>query len=279
MRMRFDDGSKYFRFSIDDNIIFLKELAENPEKYPSLFDHEYLRFWREMHEEFGTKFHFNIYYQTEGFNLTMMPDAWKEEWKGNASWLNLSFHALQDKPDKPYINADYETFAADYDNVLKEIERFAGKEVISKTTTVHWGEGTLDVVKCLRERDIEILIGLFIPEDGSGSYHLSPAQIERINKEVVLKDELSGMTFVECLIVVNLYAPEEIVPKIVDRLSSRENKDIVEFLIHEQYFLKDSPYYEIDYYQEDVKEKVKNSLQWASDNGYRSIFWDELLDE
>jgi len=43
---------KRYRFSIDDNIFFLKDLGLEPDRYPSLFDHWYLGFWREMHREF-----------------------------------------------------------------------------------------------------------------------------------------------------------------------------------------------------------------------------------
>ncbi|OVE79900.1 hypothetical protein BVY01_01300, partial [bacterium I07] len=74
-------SKKRFRFSVDDNIQFLKDLGLNPEKYNSLFDHWYLRFYRDMHKEFDAKVHLNIYYQTDGFNLAEMPDQWKEEWQ------------------------------------------------------------------------------------------------------------------------------------------------------------------------------------------------------
>lgn len=117
---------KRFRFSVDDNILFLKDLGSNPGAYSSLFDHWYAAFWRDMHREFGTKVHINIYYQTDGFDLSEMPDKWKGEWQDNASWLHLSFHALQDKPDRPYRNATYAEVGYDYDLVCGHIRRFAG---------------------------------------------------------------------------------------------------------------------------------------------------------
>ena len=46
---------KRFRFSIDDNIMFLKDLGQHPEDYSSLFDHWYLAFWQRMHQEYGTR--------------------------------------------------------------------------------------------------------------------------------------------------------------------------------------------------------------------------------
>jgi len=47
IRVLWDRGSfKRFRFSVDDNIQFLKDLGLNPGTYASLFDHWYLDFWR-----------------------------------------------------------------------------------------------------------------------------------------------------------------------------------------------------------------------------------------
>ena len=60
VRVLWNNGSrKRFRFSIDDNIQFLKDLGLHAEDYASLFDHWYLAFWREMHREYGSKVHMN----------------------------------------------------------------------------------------------------------------------------------------------------------------------------------------------------------------------------
>ena len=262
-------NEKLCRISIDDTILFFRDLAQNPDKYPSLFDHEYLHFWKEMYQKYGVKTHFNIYFQTDGFNLTQMPDKWKNEWKENASWLNLSFHALQDKPDMPYKNGDAKIFASDYAKVMKEIRRFAGEEVINKTTTVHWGEATADMVKFLRQNGIEILIGYF---NEYASYYFSEDQKKIINKSVVYHDPQTNMIFIECNIVVNTISPPEIVPTIVRRLAENNNNNIVEFLLHEQYFCE-----ETEFFQTDIKQRVENALKWAAENGYKSIFWEKLL--
>jgi hypothetical protein len=143
---------KRYRFSVDDNILFLKDLGLNPDAYASLFDHWYLDFWLSMHKRYGTKIHINIYHQTDGFDLAQMPDRWRDEWRQNADWLHLSFHALQDKPDRPYRNARYAQMAHDFDLVCGHIRRFAGNETLSRTTTVHWAECPKDAALALRDR-------------------------------------------------------------------------------------------------------------------------------
>jgi hypothetical protein len=256
-----------YRFSIDDNILFLRDLAKNPTKYPSLFDHEYLRFWQEMHRKYGTKFHFNIYYQTDGFNLSEMPDKWKDEWISNSNWINLSFHALQDHPPRPYHAASYDEIAKDYDLVIKEIRRFAGSEVISDTTTVHYAECPLDAVKALKDRGISILIGLF-NEDGSGSYHLSPTQIKEVDQQGVWVDPDTKMTFVRCTTVVNNLKVRKVAKILNNRTNTKQRAENVELLIHEQYFRKDTRYYD-----KKTEKKVETSLDWVFQRDYIPVFW------
>lgn len=268
------NSRKVYRFSVDDNIQFLKDLGTAPELYPSLFDHWYLAFWREMHRAYGAKIHFNIYYQTDGFDLTQMPDTWKEEWRDNASWIRLSFHALQDKPDRPYRNAPYTQIAHDHDLVCGHIRRFAGNEVMGTTTTVHWAECTKEGVYALRDRGIRNLIGLFNPLDvpHTTRYYLSPEQSAYCDSRPAWHDHETGITFVPCAIVVNSYKVPDIVPRLEQRASSPHTGELIELLIHEQYFRK-----ELSYFQPDVMDKVRTALDWVVSRGYEPVFWSDEL--
>lgn len=264
---------KRFRFSADDNILFLKDLGTNPEGYPSLFNHWHLAFWREMHEEYGTKLHANIYYQTDGFDLTQMPDKWKDEWQENASWMHLSFHALQDKPDRPYRNAKYAQIAHDYDLVCGHIRRFAGSEVISNTTTVHWAECPKDTIVALRDRGIERLVALFdVQGYESGvcttGYYLPPEQCAYCDTRGAWHDPATGLTFIRCTAVVNALEVEDIEPYFEARTATPHTGEMVELLIHEQYFREELPLY-----QPTVFDKVRTALRWVTEHGYEPVFW------
>ena len=266
---------KRFRFSADDNIQFLKDLGLEPARYRSLFDHWYLGFWREMHEEFGTKVHLNIYYQTDGFDLTQMPGKWKEEWQANAAWLHVSFHALQDKPDRPYRNAAYAQMAHDYDLVCGHIRRFAGNEVIGGTTTVHWAECPKHAVIALRDRGIERLIALFDVQGYDGEcttgYYLPRQQCAHCDTRGAWYDPATDLTFIRCTAVVNALEVEEIAPFLDARTDTPHTADMLELLIHEQYFRQDPPVF----YQPTVFEKVRTALQWATQRGYQPVFWSD----
>ena len=89
--------------------------------------------------------HINIYYQTDGFNVSQMSTKYKSEWKDSADWLRLSFHALQNDPDYPYLNSGYDELKRDCEKVNEQIRRFAGEEAMSKVTTLHWRSYRLKV--------------------------------------------------------------------------------------------------------------------------------------
>jgi hypothetical protein len=128
-----------YRLSLDDNIWFLKDINANAGKYKSIFENPYLGMLKQVHDTFGTKIHLNLFYQTDGFNLSQMTDKYRSEWKDNAGWLRLSFHALQEFPDRPYLTAGYDQVKHDCILVIDQIRRFAGEELMGPVTTLHWG--------------------------------------------------------------------------------------------------------------------------------------------
>ena len=272
---------KRYRFSIDDNIQWLKDLGSHAEDYFSLFDHWYLAFWQRMHEEYGTKVHMNIYYQTDAFDLTSMPTKWKDEFQANGDWLHLSFHGLADKPDRIYRNAYYPQVAADFDLVMGHIRRFAGNEVTSRATTIHWAECPKRAIGAVKDRGIDTLIGLYWVSDGvcTTGYYFDPALCEYVNTRDYYYDPESDLCFVTCDQVVNSFAPEDVVKQLDAQEASPHTAELIELLIHEQYFREDLRYIAgdqiVSYHQPDVQQKVINALEWVTKRGYEPVFWGE----
>jgi hypothetical protein len=262
-----------YRFSVDDNIEFLRELALRADDYASLFDHWYLGFWRQMHEEFGAKIHINIYYQTVGgeFTLRQMPDKWKDEWAANSDWLHLTFHALQDQPERIYKDATYDQMAADFDLVVGEIERFAGRSVLSKATTIHWAEAPLEACRALRDRGIRVLVAIFRREfDGEcpTGYYLSTETKDYANTRDAYYDPEADLIFVSEDATVNNLALDEIEPWLDRQQESPHTSELMELLIHEQYFRRERREHDPD-----IREKVVRSLKWVTERGYEPVFW------
>jgi hypothetical protein len=263
-----------YRLSLDDNILFLKDISENSSSYKSIFENPYMSFLREVHDTYGTKIHINIYYQTEGFNLTQMTDKFRDEWRNNADWLRLSFHALQNDPDKPYITAGYDELKRDCEMVKAQIRRFAGEELLGPVTTLHWGEARVEGCRALRDSGYKALAGYFEFEDGQPvvSYYLDADKTGHIRRRGIWCDNSEGIIFKKIHMVINLFKHEEIIPFLDKLKKDPHNSGFIDLMIHEQYFY---PSYVA--YQPDFREKVMTAVKWVTDNGYQPAFLSECL--
>ena len=162
---------KNFIFTIDDNIRFFRELSEKNGK--SLFTHPYLKMLKELHDDFGVKIQMNLFYQDTKFDLSAFSDKYRKEWENNSDWLKMSFHS--EKEDVcPYENAGYEQVYSECEKVQREILRFAGKDSLAKTTTIHYCKTTLDGLNALKKCGIKGLLGLYGDEEDPQTSYLNP---------------------------------------------------------------------------------------------------------
>lgn len=261
-----------YRLSVDDNIWFLKDLTVNSNKYNSIFDTPFLAVFKRLHEKFGTKVHFNLFYETEGFNLSKMTDKYKKEWKDNADWIRLSFHANQEFPDRPYLNASYEKVEQDCKKVLAEIKRFAGEASLAKVTTLHWGAANVQGSRALRDAGYTTQVGYFNVDDEAlepVAYYLTKDEIRHIKKRFVWHDTKENISFVRASIVVDTKALTEI-PSYLNAHAIAP--PFADFLVHEQYF-----YSHYTNYQPDYEQKLNATIEWAHQKGYKPAFIKESL--
>jgi hypothetical protein len=266
-----------YRLSIDDNIWFLRDIQNNIDTYQSLFDHPYLSFLKSVNDTYGTKIHLNLFYQTDGiyqtdgFNLSKFSDKFKGEWKDNANWLTLSFHALGEFPDQPYLAASYDQVKADCDKVIHEIKRFAGEEVMTDVTTIHWGDATREASRVLRDAGYKGQLGYFNVDDDQypASYYLSVDERRHIKKRFIWKDHSEQVIFIKTSIVIDQKKLDEIVPHLE---SYNTRPPYLDLLVHEQYFY---PFY--FNYQPDYREKILTAVKWAHENGYQPAFLGDCL--
>lgn len=267
----------HYRLSIDDNIWFLRDIQQNSANYTSLFDNPYLGFLREVNQQYGTKVHLNIFYETDGFNLSEMTDKFKNEWKENAGWLKLSFHAQGEFPDRPYINAGYDQVKTDCDRIIAEIRRFAGEEVMTSVTTIHWGEATVEGSRAMRDAGYKGQLGYFNVDDDQApvSYYLDVEKRRHMKKRFIWRDNQEGVIFIRSSIVLDTTPLDGIVPALDGyEKTSGKKPPYVDFLIHEQYYY---PFYQA--YQPDYKEKIQTAVRWANANGYTPAFLSDCIFE
>ena len=270
-----DDADELrYRFSVDDNILFLKDIAKNAVAYRSIFDCSYLAFRREMHRRFGVRVHFNIYWETDDFDLTMMPDKYRGEWQDNADWIRLTFHARADLPPKPYAEKTYEIIRSDYLAVTEQIARFAGPELLDDFTTIHWGGANLECCQALRDSGMRGLVGYFQRLDGEPhvAYYLDGPRLDHLGARDYWKDMDEDIFFVRTDMVVNMMAREEIRPKLDEIASDPKQARVMELMIHEQYFWECT-----GLLQPDAKQKVETALTWVTERNYTSVFFGEVF--
>ena len=229
----------------------------------------YLAFLRDVHSAYGTKIHLNLFYQTDGFNLAELSDQYKDEWKANADWLRLSFHALGEFPDQPYINASYEQAKHDCILVDDQIKRFAGAALMGPFTTIHWGEATREAARAVKDCGYHGLLGYFglEPSFNGVSYYLEEEKRNRVNKRFVWKDDEMDMVFTRTSMVIDRETIDSINPKMEQYKINNNMPPYLDFLVHEQYYYPD--YFN---YQPDYKEKIMKAVKWAVDNGYQPAF-------
>ncbi len=259
---------KRYRFSLDDNWLFLRDIAE---KEPaSIFENNYMALWKHLHDNYGIKVNCNIYYEVDDFNLTMFPDRYRGEWQDNADWFRLTFHALNHQPKNPYIDSTYERMATDYERVVNEIMRFAGEEVMNTFTTVHWGEATVEACRALRDRGIVGLCGYFRFKDDKPwvSYYLDSEHTEYMATHDYWKDVKEDIIFIHHAIVINNVAIDKIVPHFEGAVANPHQGEVLELMIHEPQFYPTRKSYTADYV-----ERCETAVRWVTDNGYEPVFY------
>jgi len=257
---------KKYRFSIDDNILVFKDLAEN--NYSSIFDNKYLSFLKSLHDKYGTKIQLNIYYETDGFNLSKMPERFKSEWEGVSDWLRLSFHAYCD--DSRYKDCDYKTMKKDVELVHNEIRRFAGEKSLSFYTTLHYVACPKEGVLAMKDAGIKGLVGLYgTDEKPRVPYHLTEEISSYMRNNCFYKDEETELMFMRNDITLNEYKMDNL----PDGLEKHNGCEFYEVMIHEQFF---HPSYR--WYQGDFSEKVLFAINYLNENGYKPTFFEEIFE-
>lgn len=129
-------------FFIDDVIWTFRDIAR--EKPASIFDNCFMKMLKSNHDKYGLTVQLNLFYATDVyygndfFNLSEMPDCYKDEFQANRDWLILAFHARQEFPDYPYVNASYKDVYDDFKLIEKEVLRFAGEGLFSDVLCTHW---------------------------------------------------------------------------------------------------------------------------------------------
>ena len=301
-------------FFIDDVIWVFRDLTR--QRPTSLFDNPFMRLLREGHDRYGMKVQLNVFYRTDffygrdEFTLADMTDAYKAEFEAASDWLKMAFHAKQEFPDYPYINADYDDVRADVEDIRREIFRFAGETSYARAVMPHWLPISKDACRALCDDGIRLLAVTTGPR---APYNGDPASLPyghaarllqnrkpetatftRRSRDIAIAASLCGYNHIE--------APEPMESttfkthfdaetrlhfklfgtgaclnlikeeELEDCYRPLKDYEYVGYAVHEQYFYPD--YYA---YQPDYANKILGAAKILSENGYTYFFVEELV--
>ena len=148
-------------FFIDDVIWVFRDIARQKPK--SMFDNAYMKMLKKAHDDNGLTVQLNVFYRTDSFygndefTLSEMPDTYKDEFQANKDWLRLAFHAKQEFPDYPYVNATYDDVKDNYETIKREVERFAGPGCYSDVLCTHWLPLSKEACRALADCGIRLV--------------------------------------------------------------------------------------------------------------------------
>lgn len=274
------NAHKKYRFSLDDNIWCFQNIAKHKNDYKSIFEDPYFNLIKTMHDQYGTKFHINIYYECPefgGFNLTQMPDKFKPEWKYHSDWLRLSFHANANLPDRPYIRASYNQAKFEHDRVAEQILRFAGEETFAgPVTTIHWGDATVETVRALRSSGVRAFVGTFRyhdPKNVSIRYYLNAEQCALLNIYGFYYDKQEDVYFFRYGASMQSINVSDIPEAFKLFETQHPFFAFQELCLHEQYFYPHYVRYMPDYYR-----RFDTAIKWCVENGYEPSFMKDILE-
>lgn len=271
-----------YRFQIDDNIFFLRDIAKK--KYKKLMDSPYLKKLGQFHNRFGTKVVLNLFYTTpeKDFDLSKFPDTYKEEWQDNAHWLKLAFHAHSEFPDHPFLNMGPDQLLKDMDQIENEVRRFAGPESWTRTDLLHWGS--------IRPENLKVLIGKGFKTLSGSNWPLRFKEKEYINKYQIPASAIpyfdendswyhfeNGLLFGKIDLCCNRVPLDKTLETLQKSYYDKRQKEVMNLGTHEQYFW---PFYKN--YMKDHWDRLELVFRFMLEHNYQPILpeedpWNDLV--
>lgn len=277
---------KRYTVRIDDNSFVFTDLVRN--KYDSLFDHFYLKYLKDLHEKYGSKFILKCFYENahdpEKTNLSQVPDCYRAEFEKCSDWLHLAFHAWAEFPDRPYQHCTTERLAHDYDTTTAELRRIAGEKCCTPPTNVHWAMLEPRNFSFMRSRGLKILTSSgfmsnrIIVDGRIETLEQGGCDIGFFYEQDVARHMLEKRCFYDAdfdlflsrtFFCFNIDTPEEIEAKIRAE-DAKGLSDVLESIGHEQYAY---PFYEM--YLPDYYKRLETSCRIPAELGYKPVFFQD----
>ncbi len=190
--------TKFLHLSLDDTMFCFEDLAEND--YDSIFEQPYLGALKALHDEYDAVFSLYTYNKT----LEKVDGRYAEEFKANASWLKLGFHAdeyygVNRNVYKEMMEFDfgYEEGKTFWNDFTTNVKRVCGSlDSMDRIPRLEYYCANIDYVKGLK--DAENGAQGFLVR-GDGSYELmyySQEIADTIKVKNLYNDKENGFTLI-----------------------------------------------------------------------------------
>lgn len=267
-----------YNFFIDDCVFFLRWIAK--ERPQSIFDERvFLGRLKDIHDKYGTKFLLNLFFADDhhkDFTLADMPEDYKAEFQANSDWLKMSFHAKSEFPDRPYQHDNGTQMAADYDEIYREVCRFAGKESFMPPMVFHWAITNQENFHVLQERGTRCLAGGFIGsiahigeehchEVTDIGYHYEKDVAYYIRDKHLFYDRFFDIFLLNNICCCNYDDTDVLQQKFADVESDR---DTLSLMTHEQYSFPE--YFN---YIPNHLERIDEACRLATEKGFKPCWF------
>ncbi|MBQ8540518.1 MAG: hypothetical protein IJ435_03480 [Clostridia bacterium] len=244
--------------SFDDVYACLDDISDNP--YNSIFENSFFAGLKKLHDDYGAVFTlncFNTSTKNSSYDISNLPDTYRDEFASCSDWLRFAFHAECDTT--AYGSTSFSNnlatpveSALSYNKFTSAIVHATGSaESIDTVTRLGFFTGTAENVKAMIDCDYGIT-GLLAADDTRLSYYFDTALNDYISENNDYYDGLLNLR------IIRSQRRLESVANTSTALNSLTsyNGNMIEIFTHEQD------------YKGSVPDRLKAYIEWAVNQGY-----------
>ncbi len=250
--------TKYMHISFDDVYACLDDISDNP--YNSIFENSFFAELKKLHDDYGAVFTlncFNTSTKNSSYDISNLPDTYRDEFASCSAWLRFAFHAESDTT--AYGSTSFSDnlatpaeCALSYNKFTSAIMHATGSaKSIDTVTRLGFFTGTLENVNAMIDCNYGIT-GLLSADDTRLSYYFDTALNDYILEN---NDYYDGQLNLR---IIRSQKRLENVGNTQAALNSLTscNGNMIEIFTHEQD------------YKGSIPNRLKAYIEWAVNQGY-----------
>lgn len=249
---------KYMHISFDDVYACLDDISDN--NYDSIFENSFFAGLKKLHDDYGAVFTlncFNTSTKNSSYDISNLPDRYRDEFKASSSWLRFAFHAECDTT--AYGSTSFSNNLSTPDETTNSYNKFTSailnatgtEECIDTVVRLGFFTGTQENVNALKNCSYGIT-GLLAADDSRLSYYFDT---DLNNCILENNDYYDGQNNLR---IIRSQKRLESVSNTTTALNtlSAYNGNMIEIFTHEQD------------YKGAVPNRLKAYIEWAVSQGY-----------